>query len=242
MKGLPSNWWDIAKAPLTLVLQVLFLYLCSIPLISISWRSKLPGWDTLRRSHVANIWGPAKSRMSGLRSGSSAHPTFVSTWQEGPAKLCLAQNYLVITVLKRLLMRVKEESEKTSLKLNINKTKIIASGPITSWHMKGKRVEAETDFLFLGSKITADGDCSHEIRRRLLLGRKTMTNLDSVLKSKDITLPWIFTGKTEAEAPILGHLMRTANSLEKTVILGKIEGRRKRGRQRMRWFDASPIR
>ena len=86
-------------------------------------------------------------------------------------------------------MRVKEESEKTSLKLNINKTKIIASGPITSWHMEGKRVEAETDFLFLGSKITADGDCSHEIRRRLLLGRKTMTNLDSVLKSKDITLP-----------------------------------------------------
>ena len=86
-------------------------------------------------------------------------------------------------------MRVKEESEKTGLKLNINKTKIIASGPITSWQMEGKRVEAETDFLFLGSKITADGDCSHEIRRRLLLGRKAMTNLDRVLKSKDITLP-----------------------------------------------------
>ena len=86
-------------------------------------------------------------------------------------------------------MRVKEESEKTGLKLNINKTKVIASGPITSWQMEGKRVEAETDFLFLGSKITADGDCSHEIRRRLLLGRKAMTNLDGVLKSKDITLP-----------------------------------------------------
>ena len=87
-------------------------------------------------------------------------------------------------------MRVKEESERASLKLNIKKkTKIMASGPITSWQVEGEKVEVVTDFLFLGSKITADGDCSHEIRRQLLLGRKTMTNLDSVLKSRDITLP-----------------------------------------------------
>ena len=85
-------------------------------------------------------------------------------------------------------MRVKEESEKAGLKLNIQKTKIMASGPITLWQIEGGKVEAVTDFLFLGSKITADGDCSHEIKRRLLLGRKTMTNLDSVLKGRDITL------------------------------------------------------
>ena len=90
--------------------------------------------------------------------------------------------------LKSLLMRVKEESETTSLKLNIKKTKIMASGTITSWQIEGEKVEIVTDFLFLGSKVTADGDCSHEIRRQLLLGRKAMTNLDSVLKSKDIML------------------------------------------------------
>ena len=90
--------------------------------------------------------------------------------------------------LKNLLMRVKEEDEKASLKLNIKKTKIMACGSITSWQTEGEKVEAETDFLFVGSKITADGDRSHEIRRQLLLGRKSMTNLDSVLKSKDITL------------------------------------------------------
>ena len=84
-------------------------------------------------------------------------------------------------------MKVKEESEKIGLKLNIQKTKIIASGPITSWQIDGETVEA--DFIFLGSKITVDGDCSHEIKRRLLLGRKVMTNLDSILKSRDITLP-----------------------------------------------------
>ena len=89
---------------------------------------------------------------------------------------------------KNLLMRVKEESEKADLKLNIQKTKIMASGPITLWQIEGGKVEAVTDFLFLGSKITADGDCSHEIKRRLLLGRKTMTNLDSVLTGRDITL------------------------------------------------------
>ena len=88
--------------------------------------------------------------------------------------------------LKSLLTKVKEESEKAGLKLNIQKTKIMASGPITSWEMDGETV---ADFIFLGSKITADGDCSHEIKRRLLLGRKVVTNLDSIFKSRDITLP-----------------------------------------------------
>ena len=91
--------------------------------------------------------------------------------------------------LKSLLMRVKEESEKTGLKFNIQKTKIMACGPITSWQIDGEKVEALTDFIFLGSKITGDGDCSNEIKRCLLLGRKAMTNLDSILKSRDITLP-----------------------------------------------------
>ena len=90
--------------------------------------------------------------------------------------------------LKSLLMKVKEESEKAGLKLNIQKTKIMASGPITSWQVDGETMETVRDFIFLGSKITADGDCSHEIKRRLLLGRKTMTNLDSILKSRGITL------------------------------------------------------
>ena len=91
--------------------------------------------------------------------------------------------------LKSLLMKVKEESEKVGLKLNIQKMKIMASGPITSWEIDGETVETESDFIFWGSKITADGDCSHEINRRLLLGRKVMTNLDSIFKSRDITLP-----------------------------------------------------
>ena len=91
--------------------------------------------------------------------------------------------------LKSLLIKVKEKSEKVGLKLNIQKTKIMASGPITSWQIDGETMETMTDFIFLGSKITADGDCSHEIKRRLLLGRKVMTNLDSIFKSRDITLP-----------------------------------------------------
>ena len=91
--------------------------------------------------------------------------------------------------LKSLLMKVKEESEKVALKLNIQKTKIMASGPITSWQVDGETVEIVTDFIFLGSKITVDGDCSHEIKRRLLLGRKVITNLDSTFKSRVITLP-----------------------------------------------------
>ena len=91
--------------------------------------------------------------------------------------------------LKSLLMKVKEESEKIGLKLNIQKTKIMASSPTTSWQIDGETVETVADFIFLGSKMTADGDCSHEIKRRLLLGRKDMTNLEGILKSRDITLP-----------------------------------------------------
>ena len=167
------------------------------------------------------------------------------------------------------------------------------SGPIISWQIDGEAVETVADFIFLGSKITADGDCSHEIKRHLLLGRKVMTNLDSILKSRDITLStkvclvkamvfpvvmygceiWTvkkaelmllncgvgedsseslglpvypkgdqsreFIGRTdvEAETPIFGHLMQRADSLKKTLMLGKIEGRRRRGRQKMRWLD-----
>ena len=91
--------------------------------------------------------------------------------------------------LKSLLMKVKEESEKVGLKLNIQKTKIMASGPITSWEIDGETVETVADFIFLGSKIAADGDCNHETKRHLLLGREVMTNLDSILESRDITLP-----------------------------------------------------
>ena len=94
-----------------------------------------------------------------------------------------------LEVTKSLLMKVKVESEKVGLKLNIQKTKIMASGPITSWEIDGETEDTVSDFIFLGSKITADGDCSHEIKRRLLIGRKVMTNLDSIFKSRDITLP-----------------------------------------------------
>ena len=99
--------------------------------------------------------------------------------------------------IKSLLMKVKEESEKVGLKLNIQKTKIMASGPITSWQVDGETMETVTDFIFLGSKMTVDGDCSHEIKKPLLLGSKVMTNLDSILKSRDITLPTeVHQGKT----------------------------------------------
>ena len=97
--------------------------------------------------------------------------------------------HIYIIELKILLMKVKEESEKVGLKLNIQKTKIMASSPITSWQIGGEKVETGADFNFLGSKINAGGDCSHKIKRHLLLGRKVMTNLDSILKSRDITLP-----------------------------------------------------
>ena len=99
------------------------------------------------------------------------------------------ENWDLTTDSKSLLMKVKEESEKAGLKLNIQNTKIMASGPNTSWKIDGEIMETVTDFIFLGSKITVDGDCSHEIKRCLLLGRKTLTNLDSILRSRDITLP-----------------------------------------------------
>ena len=198
-------------------------------------------------------------------------------------------------------MKVKEESEKVGLKLNIQKTKIMASDPITSWQIDGETLETVADFMFLGSKITADCDCSHEIKRCLLLGRKVMTNLDSILKSRDITLPtkvhlvkamvfpavmysckswtvkkaerrridafelwcwgrllrvpWtarrsnqsilkeISPGCTleglmlKLKLQYFGHLMQSTDSFEKTLMLGKIEGRRTRGQQRMRWLD-----
>ena len=203
--------------------------------------------------------------------------------------------------LKSLLIKVNEESEKVGLKLSIQKTNIMASGLITSWEIDRKTVETVADFIFLGSKITADGDCSHEIKRRLLLGRKVMTNLDSILKSRDITLPtkvclvkamvfpvaiygcdswtmkkaehrridafemWCWrrllrvpcTARRSNQSILkeispgcsleglmlklklqyFGHLMRRADSLEKTLMLGGIGGRRRRGRQRMRWLD-----
>ena len=198
-------------------------------------------------------------------------------------------------------MKVKEESEKVGLKLNIQKTKIMASSPTTSWQIDGKTVETVSDFIFLGSKITAVGDCSHEIKRCLFLGRKAMTNLDSVLKSRDITwptkvrlvkamvfpvvmygceswtikkaehrrtdafelwywirlliVPWTARRSNQSilkeispkysleelmlklEFQYFGHLMWRTDSLEKTLMLGKIEGRRRRGQQRMRWLD-----
>ena len=198
-------------------------------------------------------------------------------------------------------MKVKEESEKVGLKLNIQKTKTMASDPITSWQIYGETVETVSDFTFLGSKITADGDCSHEVKRRLLLGRKVMTNLDSIFKIRDITLPakvrlvkamvfplitygyeswtvmkaerrridrfelWCWrrllrvpwTARRSNQSILkkispgislegmmlklklqyFGHLMRRVDSLEKTLMLGGIEGRRRRGRQRMRWLD-----
>ena len=202
--------------------------------------------------------------------------------------------------LKSLLMKVKEESEKVDLKLSIQKTKTMASGPITSWEIDGETVETVSDFIFLGSKITADGDCSHEIKRCLLHGRKVMTNLDSILKSRDITLPtkarlvkamvfpvvmygreswtvknwalridafelWCWrrllrvpwTARRSNQSLLkeispgcslevmmlklklqyFGHLMRRVDSLEKTLMLGGIGGRRRRERQKMRWLD-----
>ena len=201
--------------------------------------------------------------------------------------------------LKSFLMKVEEESEEPGLKLNIQKTKIMASGSITSWQIDGETMEIVRDFIFLGSKITADGDCSHEIKRRLLLGRKAMTNLDSILKSRDITLPtnvhlvkamvfpvvmygcesWTvkkaerqriaafelwhwrrllrvpWTARRSNHSILkeinpeysleglmlklklqyFGHLMRRTDSLEKTLIWGKLEGRQRRGQQGIRW-------
>ena len=198
-------------------------------------------------------------------------------------------------------MKLKEESEKVGLKLNIQKTKVMASGPITSWQIDGETVETVTDFIFGGSKITADVDCSHDNKRRLLLGRKVMTNLDSILKSRDITLstnvhlvkaiifpvvmygceswtikkaehqrtdafelwcwrrllrvPWTARKSNQSilkeispeyslerlmlkvKLLYFGHLIRRTNLFEKTLMMGEIDSRRKRGRQRMRWLD-----
>ena len=203
--------------------------------------------------------------------------------------------------LKSLLMKVKEESEKVGLKFNIQNTKIMASCPITSWQIDGETVEIVADFILGGSKITADGDCSHEIKRRLLLGRKATTNLDSILKSRDITLstkahlvkamifpvvmygceswtikkaerqridafelwcwrrllrvPWTARKSNQStlkeispgcsleglmlklKLQYFGHLIQRVDSFEKTLMLGKIEGRRRRGQQRMRGLD-----
>ena len=149
--------------------------------------------------------------------------------------------------LRSLLVRVKEESEKAGLKLHIQKTKVMASSPMTSWQMDGENVETVTEFLFSGSKITVDGDCSHEIKRHLLLGRKTKTNLDSILKTdvalpvrvhrvKAIVFPVVMYGLV-LKFQYFGHLMLRVNSLEKTLMLGKIGGTRRRGCQRMRWLD-----
>ena len=201
-----------------------------------------------------------------------------------------------------LLMEAKKEREKVGLKLNIQKTKIVASSPITSWQIDGEIMETVTDFIFLGSKITADSDCSHEIKRYLILGRKVMTKLDSMLKSRDITLPtkahlvkaivfpvvmcgceswtikraerqridafelWCWrrllrvpwTARRSNQSILkeisleysleglmlklklqyFGHLMRRTDSLENTLMLGKIEGERRMGWQRMRWLDS----
>ena len=202
--------------------------------------------------------------------------------------------------LKSLLMKVKVKSEKVGLKLNIQKTKIMASGPITSWEIDGETVETVTDFILGGSKITADGDCSHEIKKHLFLEGKVMTNLGSIFKSRDITfptkvclvkamvfpvvmygceswtvkkaecqnidafevwcwrrllrVPWTARRSNQSILKInpgislegmmlklklqyFGHLMRRVDSLEKTLMLGGIGGRMRRGRQRMRWLD-----
>ena len=203
--------------------------------------------------------------------------------------------------LKSFLMKVEEESEKVGLKLNIQETKIMASGPITSWEIDGETMKTVIDFIFGGSKITADGGCSHEIKRRLFLGRKVMVNLDSTLKSRDITLPtkvclvkalvlpvvmygceswtikkaecwridafelwcwrrllrvpWIARRSNQSileeispeysleglmlklKLHYFGHLIWKADSLEKTLMLGKIESRKRRGQQKMRWLD-----
>ena len=124
--------------------------------------------------------------MDELKAGINICRRNINNLRESDDTTLMAENE---EELKILLMRVKEKSERAGLRLNIKKTKIMASGPITAWQIEGEKVEIVTDFFFLGSKITTDGEPSHKIRRRLLLGRKTITNLDSILKSRDITLP-----------------------------------------------------
>ena len=145
-------------------------------------------------SKVAQLCPTLSNPMDGSLPGSSVHGIFQTRVLEWGAIAFsgYADDTTIMAEseeeLKSLLIKVKEESEKAGLKPNIQNTKIMASGPITSWQIDGETMETVTDFIFLGSKITADGDCSHEIKRRLLLGRKVMTNLDSILKSRDITL------------------------------------------------------
>ena len=216
-------------------------------------------------------------------------------------KLSIQETKIMASSPITLLQVDKEESEKAGLKLNIQKTKIMASGPNTSWQIDGETMETVSDFICWGSKITADGECSHEIKRCLLLGRKAMTNPDSILKNRDITLPtklcvvkgmvfpvvmcaceswtrkkaehhridafelWCWrrllrvprTARRSNQSILkeirlgislegmmlklklqyFGHLMQRVDSLEKTLMLGRIGGRRRRGRQRMRWLD-----
>ena len=128
--------------------------------------------------------GSGKSQWHGLELRLLGEISITSDMQDDTTLMAESEEEL-----KSLFMKVKEESEKVALKLNIQKTKIMASGPITSWEMDGEALKTASDFIFLGSKITADGDCNHEIKRCLLLGRKVMSNLDSILKSRDITLP-----------------------------------------------------
>ena len=143
-------------------------------------------------SYLFNLYAEYIMRNTGLeeaQAGIKIAGRNISNLRYADDTTLMAQSEESEEELKSLLMKVKEESQKVGLKLNIQKMKTMASGPITSWEIDGETVETVADFIFLGSKITADGDCNHEIKRRLLLGRKVMTNLDSLLKSRDITLP-----------------------------------------------------
>ncbi|KAJ1073320.1 hypothetical protein K5549_016723, partial [Capra hircus] len=142
--------------------------------------SRSPGPSPLKDS---NKWRPEHRHWYTWHFGQS------DSRRSGPIEVGTTPKAFSEEELKGLLMKVKEDSEKVGLKLNIQKTKIMASGPITLWEIGGETVETVSDFIFFGSRITADGDCSHETKRRLLLGRKVMTNLDSIFKSRDITLP-----------------------------------------------------
>ena len=268
-----TDWFQIWKG----VHQWLYCHLAYLTYMQRS-SCEMPGWMKHK----------LESRLPGEVSITSDMQMTPPLWQKAKMNQSLS-------------MKVKEESEKADLKLNIQKTKIMASGPITSWQIDGETMEKVTDFIWGGSKITADGDCSHEIKRHLLLGRKAMANLDSILKSKDITLPtkvclfkamvfpvvmygceswtirkaecqridafelWCWrrllrvpwTARRFNQSILMeispeysleglmvkltlqyfGHLMQRTDSFEMILMQGKIEGRRRRGRQRMRWFD-----
>ena len=159
-------------------------------------RIKNPQPHTTLWESVTNPTLSQAQRKEARHKGGQTVIPFISRQKKGKSKISnlrLADDTTLMAEskeeLKSLWMKVKEENEKAGLKYKSQKTKIMASGPITSWQIDGKTMETLTDFTFLGSRITADGDCSHEIKRHLLLGRKAMTNLDSILKSRDITLP-----------------------------------------------------